>query len=240
MQWFEITLHAADSILRTVMGMRPKFLLRRKNNMPPKKTVFTANQVRSGVDKLSDDSGTISKKLPTRSPELVVARPARLDERYVMVETAALADAAFAQFQAIVLQEVDRISQEARRFGTKSIVTKEVGKTADGRRFIFLKPFNDYGWLIERNGPGWRMSRAEKIVRDGIFMRGQGDPWDQVLVYHVPQDQDRLFRVKSQRFGGDLLTLTVYEDQFRSALQQLFARNVMLGQSLGQQESFPL
>ena len=74
---------------------------------------------------------------------------------------------------------------------------------------------------MERSGAGWRTSRAEKIIGDSVFMRSHQDPWDVVTVWKDPQGEG-LTRVRSQRFGGDLLSMPEYWRRLSEAFVDVF------------------
>jgi len=170
------------------MGMAPRFQVRKRRsgtNPPPKKP-FDQNHA------------------------LVKARPPHWEERYHVAQSAQDVDAQFQQLKSVLFAQCDHISEQARRNRGGKMIHREQGQTADGRPFIFLKPFNDFGWLIERSGAGWRISRAEKIISQQMFLRSNTDPWDIVMLFEDPVGEGAP-RLKSQRFGNALMSPVVYE-----------------------------
>lgn len=192
MEWFDILKHAADSALRSIMGMRPRFVLRRA--LPLRLTRSTRSPV----------------------PELVKSRPLRLDETFLIADDHRAADEMFVHLRRAIFEDCDALSTAARQGNGGRTIFRETGTTAEGRAFLFFKPYNDYGWLIERSGAGWRVSRAEKIVRQQMFLRSNADPWDIVLVFADPM-REGSFRVRSHRFGNALMAYPVYEQRMREA-----------------------
>ncbi|MCX6119489.1 MAG: hypothetical protein NT027_18280 [Proteobacteria bacterium] len=214
MKWLELVTHAADSILRSVMGMKPSFILLRQRLT---RSHSYENMVfRNTKDKIKG----LELESKSRRPELVKNRPAGLEERYVLCESSELVDEVFKKLRSALFEECDSLSVKARNSQGGTIVVREIGKTSEGRPFMYFKPFNDFGWLVEKSGPGWRVSRAEKIVKDQMFLRSQSDPWDLVMVFEDPQGVGSV-RIKSQRFGGSLLAVPVYELKMRESFGNL-------------------
>jgi hypothetical protein len=202
MGWIELVLHAADSALRSVMGMRQRFVLRRSESR--------ASAVRAREER--DRNQAYARQ----SAAIVKSRPPQLEERYAVLQEPTDIDGAFRLLRKELLLEVDKLNEAAREEDGSRLIQREIGVTAEKRHFLFLKPFNDYGWLLERSGAGWRVSRAEKIVSQDMFLRSNADPWDLVNVYEDPSGEGA-HRVKSQRFGGALLALPVYHDRMKQA-----------------------
>lgn len=197
MEWLELVRHAADSAMRSMMGMRSRFVLRR-----------------APLVKQSPPNIPIDLKFSPRA--IVQQRPAHFEDRYIVSESKQMVDDAFLSLRRSLFDDCDAQTALARRQQGGRMIFREQGKTSEGRPFMFFKPFNDFGWLIERSGAGWRISRAEKIVSQQIFLRGNGDPWDIVLLYADPKGEGAI-RVKSQKFGNTLMSLPVYEQRMRTA-----------------------
>lgn len=206
MEWFEVIRHAADSALRSVMGMRPKFILHRAKGVTELYSAKTAS-VREASEK---------RKLASTSSAIVKSRPLHFEERYIVSQDSRQADMIFTQLRNGLFEDCDMASEKARRNAGGKMIYREQGKTSEGRPFLFFKPFSDYGWLLERSGAGWRLSRAEKIVSQQMFLRSHSDPWDVVLLYEDPKGEGSP-RVKSQRFGGTLMSPQVYERRMRES-----------------------
>ena len=202
MEWVEMLRHSADSALRSVMGMRPRFILLRRG----------LDRVRNLATK---PPRPVSKA--ARAPAVLVKdRPIHFEERYAVAENARVIDEAFGGLRRKLFGECEAISSEARQNDSGRIILREQGTTSEGRQFLFFKPFSDFGWLIERSGAGWRVSRAEKIISQQMFLRSHADPWDVVLMYQDPKGEG-IQRVKSHRFGNTLMSLAVYEQRMSAA-----------------------
>ncbi|MCX6125942.1 MAG: hypothetical protein NTV34_14515 [Proteobacteria bacterium] len=203
MEWVELLRHSADSALRSLMGMSPRFILLRRG----------LGRVRP----LSTKAVPSASKTGLRAPAVLVKdRPVHFEERYAVANSAREIDEAFGCLRKKLFRECEAISSEARQSGSGRIILREQGTTSEGRLFLFFKPFSDFGWLIERSGAGWRVSRAEKIVSQQMFLRSHADPWDVVLMYQDPKGEGSQ-RVKSHRFGNTLMSLVVYEQKMSDA-----------------------
>ena len=152
---------------------------------------------------------------------IVKNRPQSLEERYRILEDQRQVEVIFKRLAVPLLDLCDQISAAARGNPEARVVLRELGTTDDRRSYVFMKPMSEHGWLMERGGAGWRISRAEKIIGQSMFMRSHQDPWDVVTVWHDPQG-DGLNRVRSQRFGRELLTMSEYERRLADALRDVF------------------
>lgn len=207
MDWFDLIRYSTGSTIRSIMGMKDRLLLRRAPKL-----------------KASAYERTATKMSPAR--ELVHPRPAHLEESYGIFEDHRQIDQIFAALRKKLFEDSDALSAAARRGEGGKTVFRESGKTSEGRGYIFFKPINDYGWLIERSGAGWRIHRAEKIISQNMFLRSNGDPWDVAVLFADPKRPD-FVRVRSQRFGDTLMSMAVYEQRLRSAFQ-----NELIGATL--------
>jgi hypothetical protein len=152
---------------------------------------------------------------------LIKDRPLSLEERYRVIDDARHVETVFKRLAAPLMELCDAVSAKARQQNSGRVVLRELGTTDDRRSYVFMKPMNEYGWLIERGGAGWRVSRAEKIIGADMFMRSNADPWDLVTLWQDPKGEG-LTRVKSQRFGHELMTVTEYERRLTDALREVF------------------
>ena len=91
---------------------------------------------------------------------------------------------------------------------SRAIFICESGWVDPGRRYFYLKPFGSPGWLFERSGAGWVVSRSEKIVSRDLFLR-RGSPWDVVTLFKRPGGQ-RL-RVASNLTQEEIIPFSQYE-----------------------------
>lgn len=143
---------------------------------------------------------------------LIKDRPLTLEQRYELIERDDLSDAVFERLKRAVFQDID---QSARR-GANRVVAREAGRMAPGRAYFFLKPAGDAGFLFERAGAGWVVSRAEKIVARDLFLR-RGAVIDSAALY-LAKDGAAFPRVKSALFGDDLTPFAVYEQKLLERL----------------------
>lgn len=151
--------------------------------------------------------------------ELVKARPTTLEQRYQLLDHTELADEVFSRLKRRVVDAIETKDKgDGGTKGPQAVATGliEAGRLAPGRPYFFFKPLSKKGWLFERSGAGWVVSRAEKIVAQDLFLR-DGDPIDSVSLY-LASDQRGYPRVRSAVMGGDLLSLAVYEQR---VLQQV-------------------
>ncbi|MFK7823136.1 MAG: hypothetical protein AB8G05_03205 [Oligoflexales bacterium] len=84
----------------------------------------------------------------------------------------------------------------------------ESGKLEPGRSYFYLKKHNEIGWLFERSGYGWVISRCEKIVGQSLFMRRE-EAWDLVNLYKLDGPFEH-YRVASEKTGGQLISFLLY------------------------------
>ena len=194
MEWLQRITDSCDSILRAVMGMKPR------------------------IDVIRAKDRKAYQPSRPKMPELVKSRPAHLEQRYAVQEDGRRVDKAFGVIRDSLIDMTEEVSASARRGGRGKIVFREAGKTAEGRRYAFFKPMSDFGWLMERTGAGWRISRAEKIVDRDFFLRSNAEPWDVAVLYEDPSGEGQP-RVKSLRFGTNLIALEVYQDKLRGAFE---------------------
>lgn len=200
MNWIDMVFHTADSALRAVMGMRDRLVVRR-----------TPRHERIAYDRKD------SRK--SAAPALVQQRPPQMEDQWGVLEDTKHVDAIFTGLKKKLFEDSDELSAKARRGEDRGkTVFREAGKTSEGRGYLFFKPFNDYGWLVERSGAGWRISRAEKIISQQMFLRSNSDPWDVAVLFSDPK-RSEFVRVKSRRFGDTLMSMAVYEQRLRSAFQ---------------------
>ena len=166
----------------------------------------------------------------TPKPALVKSRPLSLQERYQPMSSADALDQMFLRMRDSLYEATDVVT--AVRPGTRGqpsrsqprTVLRETGRLGPKRPYFYLKPINETGWLFERSGSGWVVSRAEKIVGADTFLR-RGEPWDIVTLHEAMPavaDRDRgstgTIRVTSQRIGGELIPFSVYESKLGEEL----------------------
>lgn len=176
----------------------------------------------------SIDASEEKYKLPARSP-ILRPKPEFADEgtgagstnQAVQVTDAVQLDQMFAELRLRVYEKLDQKekSLQATRSGSGrgSIggVYREFGKLPGERSYFFVKGFGSLGWLFERSGSGWVVSRAEKIIGRNLFIR-KGEAWDFVSVLSSQANED--IRILSKQLSAGPLSSEVYLSRLWSGL----------------------
>lgn len=147
--------------------------------------------------------------------ELVKGRPSRLQDDFVAIDDRRSVDQVFLRLRRQFCQQSPN-SESA--FG-KATVIREMGMLDPDRLYFYLKPLNRDGWLFERTGSGWLVSKAEKIVGQNTFVRSH-EPWDRVTLYEAKKGTTTAPRLTSDRLGTELVSFAVYEQKLRSTIVQ--------------------
>ena len=148
------------------------------------------------------------KKRQAPARPLVKNRPASLEQRYRLIEDSTFGDEVFQRLQTRLFTMANQGMTDSR--GSK-IVYKERGKISPNRPYFYLKPSGASGLLFERSGPGWVVSKAEKIVDRDLFLR-EGDILEHANIF-LADDRTPLPRIKSDQMSNELLAYTVYEQK---------------------------
>ena len=96
----------------------------------------------------------------------------------------------------------------------------ESGNITGHRPYFFMQPWNEMGYLFEMTTRGWVVSRAERIINLDRFMR-ELNAWDHVVLYESPEMPETL-RVRSEQWGEDFVSLSLYEDAMIRLFRELF------------------
>lgn len=148
---------------------------------------------------------------------LVKDRPLSLDQRYSPMTESDPLDDIFVRVRESFFGAISGVNaQSTTPVSVRRRYLRESGRVASKRLYFYLKPLNEIGWLFERSGSGWVVSRAEKIVGQGTFMRPP-DAWD-IVVLHKSLESPGLVRVSSQRFSTELMPFSVYEQKLLTAV----------------------
>jgi len=139
---------------------------------------------------------------------LVKSRPASLEQRYRLIEDSTFGDEIFQRLQSRLFSMANQGMTDNR--GAK-IVYKERGKINPDRPYFYLKPSGKSGLLFERSGPGWVVSRAEKIIERDLFLR-EGDILEHANIF-LADERTPLPRIKSDQMSSELLAYSVYEQK---------------------------
>lgn len=125
-------------------------------------------------------------------------------------------DVLFEQLKDSVFELLNSDSETGQR-----AVFCESGWLSPGRRYFYIKPRSQDGWLFERSGQGWIIAQCDKIVARDTFIR-RGEAWDKITISrfrgaHCP-------RVNSHRLGDDSISFRHYEQQILQFLGHLLGR----------------
>ena len=161
-----------------------------------------------------------------RSRELVVSRAPLSVDRYRINNNSRDVEETFNRVVGGLMELCDRMSMDARRGMPGRVVLREQGSTEDGRSYLFMKPMSEHGWLMEKSSAGWRISRAEKIVGQNLFLRSNEEPWDLATLWS-DEKGERLMRISSSRVGKDLLSISEYERRLVESLKDLLANGAL-------------
>lgn len=146
--------------------------------------------------------------------EIVKSSPIpRLDDQYQGVTDESSVDDLFYRLRRKVFQCIDAANKVHQRSGTigDERILRESGYMNKKRAYFYIQPLNDNGFLFERSGDGWVVSRAQKIVGGKTFMRDY-DSWDHVRVFESKNGSGTM-RVSSERFKDHLVSFVVYEQK---------------------------
>lgn len=169
-------------------------------------------------------SAAVAKVLGRKSDEEVISSgkhgkalmkstPQRLSLNYRVMTDSARIDNLFFRLREDFYQLIEK---DRRKHGGLTSFVREAGRLPPDRPYFYLKPLNQPGWLFERSGQGWTISRAEKIVGKNTFVRTQ-DTWDQVIL-HESDSGAALPRVSSPQFGAEMVSFGIYQEQLLRSL----------------------
>lgn len=137
---------------------------------------------------------------------------------YELSEDTDLSRRYFRRLQRTIYRQLDKVRATDNAGMLKTpVMFRETGELAGHRKYFFLQRPNEIGWMFERTRTGWVVSRCERIVSQGTFLR-QGDAWDIVSLYsskshNIPP------RVSSFRAGGEMISYLVYEQRVLKLLE---------------------
>lgn len=143
--------------------------------------------------------------LPRTSPSL-----------YTLSEDPSLADNYFELLKDTIFK-VFASSHKSHNTNNQKRFFCESGWIDINRRYFYLKPLDQQGWLFERSGFGWVVSRSEKIVLDDLFLR-KSDPLDIVTLF-LMRGMTRP-RVASRLINEEVVSFSHYEELLIKYLAQ--------------------
>jgi hypothetical protein len=156
-------------------------------------------------------SGHSEMKLVKPRPQ-----PTRIEDAYEALDDGDTADELFLRLRRFLYKASDEANQQQDSPVAPPKILREAGRVYPERPYFFLQPLNDKGWLFERSGNGWVVSKAQKIVKDQNFLREQ-DPWDVVTLYRN-RDGQGTPRISSQKLGAELVSFSFYEQKLNEVL----------------------
>jgi hypothetical protein len=155
-----------------------------------------------------------STRVEARKKQLTTApKPRTLEERYELLEDERLADQLFERLRRRIYQELD---DQARQNPQAPSIWREAGRMAPKRPYFYLKAPGEAGLLFERNGSGWVVAPAEKIVARDLFLR-RGAVKEAALLFQA-KEAGAVPRVQSHLFGQGLSPFAIYEKELLSRL----------------------
>ena len=151
-----------------------------------------------------------------RRKAIVKSRPEHLARRnYVLLDNAKEIDALFFRLRDGLLKTLG-IELSSRRIPVGNRIRAEIGTLPGQRPYLFLDPWEESGWLVEKTSTGFLIAPADKIVERETFMRGNA--WDIVNVFK-PDNDEGLYRLSSQRCGDKLMSMALYQDYLVNELK---------------------
>lgn len=103
---------------------------------------------------------------------------------------------------------------------------KERGKTTEGNPYFYLQPINEEGLLFEKTTKGWNIYVSNKIPNTNTFLR-RYEPWDLITLYKNKNGVG-FPRVKSQRFGTELMSFIIYEQKLLKSVEEYINNHAQL------------
>lgn len=186
-------------------------------------------RVKEGDDALPMlDGQKLRRASANKRKAIVVSRPIHLPQDYQMTTDQRYVDDVFQKLRESIFRALDE--QVAKNPLGHPSIFREYGMTAAQTPYFYLKPLNEKGWLFERSGSGWVVTRAEKIVGEDLFLRGVA-AWDITNLFAVspsaPTGKDRsrkdtlagVPRVMSRVLGKELLSVPVYQHKLMRELE---------------------
>lgn len=174
----------------------------------------------AGIRDPQGGKGANERPKSKRLRKLVADRPVHLPQDYQLSTDEQLADEVFIKLKEGIFRALDQ--QGAPSPSAQPAIFREHGMTAGNTPYFYLKPVNEKGWLFERSGAGWVVTRAQKIVGEDLFLRGVS-AWDVANIYALDDLETdagtktggtagiSMPRVMSRALGRELLSIPVYQ-----------------------------
>jgi len=134
---------------------------------------------------------------------------------YVLLEDKKAVDRMFQRFCDVVTKELQKARPS--RIGETPKFRMETGTLVGERRYLYVQPWNETGWLVEQAPSGWVIARADKRPGTETFMRS-GEAFDAVSLYANEEDPG-LIKVSSHLAGDEDVSWPLYERQISDWLR---------------------
>lgn len=190
--------------------MKNNFQTLEKNKIPYKFNMLNMFKNLSNIFKKSESHLESQKSIKSSADRNQETSPYQRN-RYHLSKNAAKENQTFLELKNSLFAKMDE--QRASLLNQGLIAPqffRESGKFADERKYFFIKPNSQKGWLFERSGNGWVTSRCEKIQATNTFLRGV-EVWDIVTLFAPETHFEAPYRVSSQRYGSDIISIEVYK-----------------------------
>lgn len=116
--------------------------------------------------------------------------------------------------------DVRELNERGRAYPAKSgPVRIEWGDLPDRRKYFFIQPWSQKGFLFEQEHKGWIVAKADKLTHERSFIR-DSQAWDVVTLFEA-RGQD-LVRLSSSRYGDDPMSYVIYQELLFEELEHIF------------------
>ena len=122
-------------------------------------------------------------------------------------------------FSKLAFRLCKKIKEHSQKTPFSSVLLFEKGKIAGTTPYFFIQPWNEMGFLFERNSKGWVICRAEKIAHEGRFLRAL-ESIDIATVETRPGSS--FIRIYSSGFGEESVPFLIYEETIWNELFKHF------------------
>lgn len=140
----------------------------------------------------------------------------RFPNNYKLLENDTILNALFDRLRARIFKKAKEDNDKHLNGSPK--LRMEYGSLAVNRPFFYLDPWEDLGWLFERNPTGWIISRADWIVHQKTFLREEA--WDAVNIFIPENSPLSMPRISSKRLPNNLMSFFLYEEALLDMLKR--------------------
>ena len=178
----------------------------KKNSVKPSKPYQTI---------LPDFSQTLKKSI-RHGLRRIIPQGAKPEPEYHLIQEKDFSDQIFQRLKQSLFYSANASNADNQE-GPGIVYFKESGRLEPGRLYFYLKKSGQQGWLFERSGIGWLVTRCEKISERDLFLRLE-EPTDIVTAF-FSKEKPGSYRISSELMGGELISFLVYE---RLMARQIF------------------